>query len=40
MEIALGIHVGHDRGACLIKDGKVIAAISNERLDRKSIHSR
>lgn len=35
MEIALGIHVGHDRGACLIKDGKVIAAISNERLDRK-----
>lgn len=35
MKIALGIHVGHDRGACLIKDGKVIAAIANERLDRK-----
>ena len=35
MKVALGIHVGHDRGACLIKDNKVIAAISNERLDRK-----
>ena len=35
MKIALGIHVGHDRGACLIKDGKVISAIANERLDRK-----
>lgn len=35
MNIALGIHVGHDRGACLIKNGEVIAAISNERLDRK-----
>ncbi len=34
MKIALGIHVGHDRGACLIKDEKVIAAIANERLDR------
>lgn len=35
MKIALGIHVGHDRGACLIKNGEVIAAVSNERLDRK-----
>lgn len=34
MNIALGIHVGHDRGACLIKDGKVIAALAQERLDR------
>lgn len=34
MKIALGIHVGHDRGACLIKDEKVIAAIANERIDR------
>lgn len=33
-KIALGIHVGHDRGACLIKNGKVVAAIANERLDR------
>lgn len=31
--ISLGIHIGHDRGACLIKNGQVLAAISNERLD-------
>ncbi len=35
MRISLGIHIGHDRGACLIKDGKVIAALAQERLDRK-----
>lgn len=34
MNIVLGIHVGHDRGACLIKDGEVIAALAQERLDR------
>ncbi len=34
MKITLGIHIGHDRGACIIRNGKVIAAISNERLDR------
>lgn len=34
MRIALGIHVKHDRGACLIIDGKVVANIANERLDR------
>ena len=28
MRIALGIHIGHDRGAALIKDGVVIGAIS------------
>jgi len=34
MKISLGIHVGHDRGASLIKDGIVVGAISQERLDR------
>lgn len=34
MKITLGIHVGHDRGACIIKDGEVIAALANERIDR------
>lgn len=34
MSIVLGIHAGHDRGAALIKDGTVIGAISQERLDR------
>lgn len=34
MKIALGIHIKHDRGACLIIDGKVVVNIANERLDR------
>jgi len=34
MKISLGIHVGHDRGASLVKDGLVVGAISQERLDR------
>lgn len=34
IKIALGIHIGHDRGATLIKNGTVIGAISQERLDR------
>lgn len=31
--IILGIHDGHNAGAALVKDGKVIAAISEERLN-------
>lgn len=34
MKVALGIHIGHDRCVCLIKDGKVIADLAQERLDR------
>lgn len=30
----VGIHVGHDRCAALIKNGKLIASIAEERLDR------
>ena len=30
----LGIHIGHDRGACLVRSGKILVAISEERLDR------
>lgn len=36
---ALGIHTGHDRGAAIIKDGDILAAVSQERLDRIK-HSR
>ena len=32
--IVLGIHIGHDRGACLIKNQKVLGSMSQERLDR------
>jgi carbamoyltransferase len=35
----LCFHLGHDRGACLIQDGKIIVSISEERLDRIK-HSR
>src|SRR3989338_4000414 len=31
--IVLGIHDGHNAGAALVKDGKVLAAISEERLN-------
>jgi len=31
----LGFHIGHDRGAALAADGRVIAAIAEERLDRR-----
>jgi carbamoyltransferase len=34
MKIALGIHIGHDRSVCIIKEGKVIAALAQERVDR------
>lgn len=34
LKISLGIHVGHDRGACIVKDGQVIASLANERIDR------
>lgn len=38
--ISLGIHVGHDRGAALIKNGMLVGAIAEERLDRvKFSHS-
>ena len=33
--ITLGIHDGHNATACLIKDGKILACISEERLNRE-----
>ena len=38
-KFALGIHTGHDRGAAIVRDGSILAAISQERLDRVK-HSR
>lgn len=35
--IVLGVHVGHDSGAALIQNGKILAAISEERI-RNSKH--
>lgn len=32
--ISLGINIGHDRGAAIVKDGHLIGAIAQERIDR------
>jgi carbamoyltransferase len=32
--LVLGVHVGHDRSAALVKNGRLIAHIAQERLDR------
>ena len=32
--IVLGFSVGHDKGAAIIRDGKVVVAISHERITR------
>lgn len=46
--IILGLHYGHNGGACVVKDGKLVAALSTERLtgnlkcwgvDRQTIHA-
>lgn len=33
--ISLGINLGHDRGAAIVKDGVLIGALAQERVDRK-----
>lgn len=33
-KISLGINIGHDQGAAIIKDGKLLGAIAQERIDR------
>jgi carbamoyltransferase len=32
--ISLGVHIGHDRGAALVRDGRLVAQLAEERLDR------
>ena len=34
MSLTLGLHTGHEASAVLIQDGRVLAAVSNERLTR------
>ena len=36
--IVLGVHDGHDAGAALIKDGKILAAVNEERLNREKLY--
>lgn len=32
--ISLGVNIGHDQGAAIVKDGKLLGAIAQERIDR------
>jgi carbamoyltransferase len=34
MSLVLGLNLSHDRSACLVRDGEVVVAIEEERLDR------
>ena len=34
MALVLGVNLSHDRSACLMRDGKVLVAVEEERLDR------
>ena len=34
--IILGIHDGHNCGASLLRNGEIIASVSEERLNRKN----
>ena len=36
--VILGISTGHDAGACVMIDGKIISAINEERLNRKKMY--
>lgn len=33
-KISLGINIGHDQGAAIVRDGKLLGAIAQERIDR------
>ncbi|OGR22689.1 MAG: hypothetical protein A2277_00435 [Desulfobacterales bacterium RIFOXYA12_FULL_46_15] len=35
MSLILGINLSHNRSACLIRDGRILVAIEEERLDRR-----
>ncbi|MHC1580142.1 MAG: carbamoyltransferase C-terminal domain-containing protein [Methanopyraceae archaeon] len=37
MEV-VGIHHGHDAGAALVRDGRIVAAANEERFSRKKLH--
>jgi carbamoyltransferase len=34
-KVVLGVHIGHDRGAAVVADGRLIGALSQERIDRR-----
>ena len=38
MTVVLGIHFGHDSSAALVRDGRIVAAVSEERLKRVKLY--
>ena len=38
MSVVLGLHVGHDGTAALLVDGRIVAAVGEERLSRTKQH--
>jgi carbamoyltransferase len=36
--ICLGVHTSHDSGACVIEDGRILAAVNEERLVREKLY--
>jgi carbamoyltransferase len=37
--LVLGVHIGHDRSAALVKNGRLVAHVAQERLDRVKMSS-
>lgn len=37
--IVLGVHEGHDAGAAILKDGKIISAVNEERIVREKLYT-
>jgi len=35
--IVLGVHAGHDAGAAVVRDGRLVACVNEERLNRKKL---
>ncbi len=37
VRVVLGVHAGHDAGAAVVRDGKLVACVNEERLNRKKL---
>jgi carbamoyltransferase len=37
VRVVLGVHAGHDAGAAVVRDGRLVASVNEERLNRKKL---
>ena len=37
VSVVLGVHTGHDAGAAVVRDGRLVACVNEERLNRKKL---